>query len=98
MKVLQYIGARYIPKFADPIKWDKNKYYESLTVVLWQGNTYTSKQAVPAGVDIFNTEYWALTSNFNAQAEAYRKEVKALKEFYDQLEKRVEELEKKAVN
>lgn len=74
MTTKQYIGARYVPLFANPIDWDKTKTYEPLTIVYYQGNSYTSRQSVPAGVDITNTTYWALTGNYNAQIEQYRKE------------------------
>lgn len=75
MTTTQYIGARYVPLFAEPIDWDNKREYEPLTIVYWQGNSYTSRQAVPKGVDIFNDDYWALTGNYNAQIEQYRKEV-----------------------
>lgn len=71
--VRQYIGARYVPLFADPAEWDNTKTYEPLTIVLHEGNSYTSRQYVPIGIDINNNEYWALTGNYNAQVEAYRK-------------------------
>ena len=73
--VTQYIGARYVPLFADPIEWSSANAYEPLTIVYHQGNSYTSRQAVPAGIDITNTTYWALTGNYNAQIEQYRAEV-----------------------
>lgn len=63
-----------MPLFADPIDWDKTKTYEPLTIVYHQGNSYTSRQSVPAGVAITDTTYWALTGNYNAQIEQYRKE------------------------
>lgn len=72
--VRQYIGARYVPVFADPAEWDNTKTYEPLTIVLHNGNSYTSRQYVPAGIDINNTDFWALTGNYNAQVEAYRKD------------------------
>lgn len=75
MSVTQYIGARYVPLFADPLTWDITKAYEALTIVYYQGNSFTSRQAVPAGIDITNTDYWALTGNYNAQIEQYRAEV-----------------------
>lgn len=68
-----YKGNRYVPKHADV--WDINKDYESLTVVLWEGNSYTTRKNTPAGVDILNKEYWALSANFNAQIENYRQDV-----------------------
>ena len=79
MPVRQYIGARYVPllgrKGETSILWDNTAPYEPLTVVLYQGNSYTSRQYVPAGIDIMNTDFWALTGNYNAQVEQYRQEV-----------------------
>ena len=75
MAVTQYIGARYVPLFADPMQWDSTKTYEPLTVVYNEGNSYTSRQYVPAGIQIDDDAYWALTGNYNAQIEQYRAEV-----------------------
>ena len=75
MAVTQYIGARYVPLFANPILWSNDRAYEPLTVVLYQGNSFTSKQFVPVGIDITNEDFWALTGNYNAQVEQYRQEV-----------------------
>lgn len=79
MSVREYIGARYVPIFGredeDTIIWDNTKPYEPLTVVLYQGNSYTSRQYVPVGIDIDNGLYWAETGNYNAQVEQYRQEV-----------------------
>lgn len=73
--VREYIGARYVPVFANPPEWNDTRGYEPLTIVLHQGNSFTSRQYVPTGIDINNTEYWAETGNWNAQIEAYREEV-----------------------
>lgn len=70
MSVRQYIGARYVPLFMG--EWDITKNYEPLSIVQYQGNSYTSRQAVPAGIQITNETFWALTGNYNAQIEAYR--------------------------
>lgn len=75
--VRQYVGARYVPVFADPLEWSDAIGYEPLTVVLHEGNSYTSRQSVPVGIDIGNATYWAETGNYNAQIEAYRQEVLA---------------------
>lgn len=75
MATNQYIGARYVPLFAEPAQWDKNKQYEPLTIVMNNGNSYTSRQFVPAGIEITNDAFWALTGNYNAQVEQYRQEV-----------------------
>ena len=78
----QYVGARYVPIFGrkdeSSIEWDNSAPYEPLTIVLYQGNSYTSRTYVPTGIDIGNTTYWANTGNYNAQIEQYRTEVVAL--------------------
>lgn len=81
--VREYIGARYVPLFANPVEWTDTRGYEPLTIVLHQGNSFTSTQFVPVGVDINNKEYWAETGNWNAQIEAYRKEVLAMQDKVD---------------
>ena len=95
MTVTQYIGARYVPLFAEPLEWDITKEYEPLTIVLWQGNSYTSRQAVPAQVDIKNNEFWALTGNYNAQIEQYRKEVQTFRDDIDANKTEIDSLEKR---
>ena len=75
--VRQYVGARYVPVFANPLEWSDTREYEPLTIVAYQGNSYTSMQYVPTSISIADTAYWALTGNFNAQVEAYRAEVRA---------------------
>ena len=56
-----YIGARYVPKLVG--EWDSTKEtaYEPLIIVTYQGNSYTSRQYVPAGIDISNTGYLLVT-------------------------------------
>lgn len=75
--VREYIGMRYVPIFADPVEWDDTRAYESLTVVTYQGASYTSRRPIPAGIPITDGRYWALTGNYNAQVELYRQEVRA---------------------
>lgn len=65
MATNRYIGARYVPIFAG--EWDNTKSYESLSIVSYQGDSYTSKGVVPVGVEITNTAYWVKTANFNQQ-------------------------------
>ena len=76
MAVTQYIGARYVPLFANPAEWDSSREYEPLTIVLYQGASYTSKQAVPSGIAITDENFWARTGDYNAQVEQYRQEVR----------------------
>lgn len=75
----QYIGARYVPIFADPIEWDSRKSYEALTIVEYLGGSYTSKKNVPSGIEPTNKDYWVQTGNYNAQIEEYRQEAEEAK-------------------
>ena len=76
----QYVGARYVPVFADPIEWNDQKTYEPLTIVTYMGSSYTSRKRVPAGVRPTDNVYWAITGNYNAQVEQYRQVVESLRE------------------
>lgn len=68
MAIRQYIGARYVPRFVG--QWQSNTAYEPLCIVQdSQGNSYTSKKQVPAGIQLSNTEYWIMSANVNAQIE-----------------------------
>ena len=65
MTKTEYIGARYTPIFADPVEWSSARAYEPLTIVTYGNDSYTSKRAVPIGVEITDTEYWVRTSTGN---------------------------------
>ena len=80
-----YIGNRYVPIFADPVEWDNLRIYEPLTIVTYQGTSYTSKKTVPVGIALSNTEYWVATGNYNAQVAQYAEEVATYKEAVDTL-------------
>src|SRR5699024_7701683 len=73
-----YVGHRYVPLIMD--EWDKSISYEGLSIVTYKGGSYTSKKRVPVGIDIKNTEYWAMTGNYDDKVEGYRKEVKDMEE------------------
>jgi len=83
----RYVGERYVPIFGrkgeESIEWDNSAPYEPLTIVLYQGNSYTSRQYVPIGADITNQEFWVITGNYNAQVEAYHRETVAAREIAD---------------
>lgn len=76
----QYVGARYVPKFASPMEWDNSRPYEALEIVTYMGSSYTSKIPVPVGAEISDQMYWVCTGNYNAQVELYREEVEELRE------------------
>ena len=69
-----YVGHRYAPKMFG--EWNNENIYEPLSIVQYQGASYTSRQYVPVGVEITNEDYWALTGNYNAQIEQYRQDVR----------------------
>lgn len=80
MAVTQYIGARYVPKFFEgedgTPTWVSGVQYEPLTIVTYNGNSYTSKKPVPASVGnpSANPAYWASTGMYNEQVEILRQE------------------------
>ena len=61
----RYIGARYVPIMGGA--WDNTRKYEPLTVVQYEGDSYTSKMYVPVGVAITNTTYWVKTADYSQQ-------------------------------
>lgn len=83
--VRQYIGARYVPKFYEnsdgTADWRSGVIYEPLTIVTYNGNSYTSKKVVPAevGNPSSNPDYWVSTGSYNEQVEEYRQEVEDVK-------------------
>lgn len=81
MSVREYVGARYVPIVVG--EWDSTRTYEPLMVVIYQGSSYTSRQYVPAGIEITDEDYWVLSANYNAQIEAYRKELYSILPYDD---------------
>ena len=81
MAIRNYVGARYVPKFADPVEWQSNTSYEAMVIVTYNNASYTSKVPVPptVGNPAENSNYWALTGNYNAQVEEYRQETADIK-------------------
>lgn len=98
MAVTQYIGARYVPKFFENSdgteEWRSGVEYEPLTIVTYNGNSYTSKKPVPstAGNPSSDSEYWASTGTYNAQVEIYRQQVEAYKTEVDTLSDDLDEM------
>ena len=76
-----YVGHRYVPLIMG--EWDKQETYEGLSIVTYQGTSYTSKKRVPVGIDILNEEYWVVTGNYNAQIEHYRQDVRDMGDYVD---------------
>lgn len=89
--VRQYVGARYVPKFADPVAWQSGTSYEALTIVTYNNSSYTSKIPVPAtvGNPADNDIYWALTGNYNAQVEEYRQTALNVQNTFNEFEEHI---------
>ena len=92
-KVMQYVGARYVPKFADPVEWQSNTSYEALTIVTYNNASYTSKIPVPAtvGNPAENGSYWVVTGNYNGQVEQYRQETEEVKNSLSSMDSKIEQ-------
>lgn len=92
MAVLEYIGARYVPKFYmnsdGNSEWRSGVEYEALTVVTWNANSYTSRIPVPVGIGnpSDNPTYWVETGQFNQQVGNLTNEVNALSGRVDAIE------------
>lgn len=82
-----YVGHRYVPKIMGD--WDKEETYEGLSIVVYEGKSYTSKKRVPKGIDILNDEYWVITGNYNAQVDQYRQEAENVLQEIDRLDEEV---------
>ena len=87
-----YIGARYVPIFADPVEWDDVREYEPLTIVVHNGDCYTSKCYVPKGAQLppypeGQTKYWVKTSDYNYQFADLKKTVLDLSRLVEQFQK-----------
>ena len=69
-------------KFADPVEWNITKQYTANTIVLDydEGLTLLSKQAVPSGIDIKNTDYWEVLAPINVDVQA-RKSINKILNF-----------------
>jgi hypothetical protein len=87
-----YIGARYVPIFADPVEWDDEREYEPFTIVVHNGDCYTSKCYVPKGAQLppypeGQTKYWVKTSDYNYQFADLKKTVTDLSRLVEQFQK-----------
>lgn len=89
IRFLQYIGARYVPKFyinsqdPDSSEWEPNVDYEYMTwVSLPNGAMYLSKEDVPASVGspVNNPRYWLTAGQFNAYIQQIQTEINDMKD------------------
>lgn len=93
MATRQYIGARYVPKIytnsvnPSSADWEANTTYEPLTIVTYNGSSYTSRIEVPATVrnPAQNPLYWANTGNYNGQIAQLQRDIDNINEILDTL-------------
>lgn len=66
-KLSEYLETSVI-SFADPILWNITTQYPAVTVVIdgATGTAYLSRQPVPAGIPLSNTNYWLPIYNYDA--------------------------------
>lgn len=81
MEIRKYVGARYVPVFADPLEWDADLKYEPLTIVTDEnGIFYVSKQYVPEGITVDTTEYWIPWADWGDEISALDTRIDALED------------------
>lgn len=78
-----YVGARYVPLYDG--EWDATKKYEPLTVVQFEGRSYTSKTFVAAGIPVTNANFWALSGEYNGQVGQLQEQVNEIQTNLDSL-------------
>ncbi|MCD8013297.1 MAG: hypothetical protein LUG99_08995 [Lachnospiraceae bacterium] len=85
----KYVGGRIVPKHCGT--WNSTKEYETLSVVLYAdtGDSYMSRKAVPAGVDISDIEYWAKSADYSAQLNAIASNVSDINEMADTMKAQI---------
>ena len=77
----KYVGARYVPVFADPLEWDADLKYEPLTIVTDEnGVFYVSKQYVPEGITVDTTEYWIPWADWGDEISALDTRIDAIED------------------
>lgn len=77
----QYIGARYVPRFSEVNGgvWSDVYSYEPLIIVKNGNDYYTSKQSVPVGIAITNTDYWVKTGDYNGAISGLQNQIDVIK-------------------
>lgn len=90
MANVQYIGARYVPKFFEnpddqSNDWKAGVLYEALMIVTYNNDSYTSKKTVPPSVGnpADNPVYWACTTKYTAALMALQTTVQNLEDYVD---------------
>lgn len=79
--ILQYIGARYVPKFMGA--WSNTTVYEALSVVDdGLGTSYISGIPVPAGTPLTDTDYWHLYGATSGAIINLQNQIDAIRDHY----------------
>lgn len=91
-----YVGARYVPLYDGD--WDATKKYEPLTVVQFQGRSYTSKTFVAAGIPVTDANFWALSGEYNGQVGMLQEQVNRLETTVTTLNTEVDEVANNVTN
>lgn len=88
---IQATGPRTVIVPADPIIWDARTSYEYLTLVASTdfGQGYVSKQDVPSGTPLTDTDYWIPVASYNAQLAVIQGDVAEINSNLDTLSTKV---------
>lgn len=99
MANVQYIGARYVPKFFEnpddhSNDWKAGELYEALMIVTYNNDSYTSKRVVPetVGNPADNPSYWACTTKYTAALMALQSTVANQGDSIDALQLKVDKI------
>lgn len=79
-KLIQYVNrildGYEVLHYADPIQWDiTSQYTQNSVVVDSEGTAYISKQPVPVGIGIDNTNYWLPIFNYDGIIDTVRSQI-----------------------
>lgn len=78
---MQYVGARYVPKFMGT--YDPTQNYENMVIVdNGMGTSYISKVPVPANTPLTNTNYWAIYGTTNGAIINLQNQINERVKFY----------------
>lgn len=102
MSVLQYVGARYVPKIytntVDPAsaEWEANTTYEPLTIVTFNNATFISRVPVPASVGnpVAAPNFWLESGSYNGFIAQLQQQVSKLQSDMSGVQTNVSQLQK----
>ena len=79
-KLIQYVNrildGYEVLHYADPMQWSiTNQYTQNTVVINKEGTAYISKQPVPEGIGLDNTNYWIPIFNYGVNIDTLRSQI-----------------------